>query len=136
MNCTRTFERPADRVTLILALSGEYDFSTAEALGGEFMLLLEEPGAIVVDLRDVQYIDSQSFTQLVHFHNARTTAGFSPLAVIVEGNSLVRRTLEITGLAQIFDVLAAADQPKEAHVRRLRAHGDRLLRILGEGNRD
>ncbi|MGI8461723.1 MAG: STAS domain-containing protein [Solirubrobacterales bacterium] len=92
--------------TVVVALEGEIDLSTApeaerrilDAAGGS-------PARIVIDLREVTFMDSSGVRVLLSAHRDAESNGRS--FAIVKGNSAVDRLLEVTGLAERLELLDA-----------------------------
>jgi anti-anti-sigma factor len=90
-------QRDAVRV----AVRGELDISTSDALRAQLDELWRSGRAeVVVDLREVAFMDSAALCVLVHNHRHATQTGlrFS----IVDGPPVVSRLLELTGLNEVF----------------------------------
>ena len=87
-----------------IALSGELDVSTAPTV--EERLLALEKGesleGVVLDLRDVRFIDSTGLSLLINAHSRAQKAGRS--VTIVPGSGPSRRILETTGLRSRLDI--------------------------------
>jgi anti-sigma B factor antagonist len=96
----------------IVAVSEVVDIATSAELR-KYLADVVEAGArsLVLDLSDVRYLDSTGLTVLVEtFRLIGTQSGGM---VVVCGESLVRRVLEVTGLDRAFavrDTLAEAFQ--------------------------
>ena len=94
--------RPKDDVAVV-ELRGEVDLFTAPQFKDVlFQAIGEEPSRVVVDLAEVTFIDSTAITVVVGGVRAVTAYGGSLELVCPEGH--VRRTFEITGLAQIVPI--------------------------------
>lgn len=74
-----------------LAVHGEIDLSNSDALASELAAALPEQGRLVVDLTDVEYLDSAGLTALF--------AHASRIEVLV--TELLAPTLAISGLSDI-----------------------------------
>jgi anti-sigma B factor antagonist len=114
----RVSVRPAGPHTVV-AVSEVVDIATSAELR-KYLADLIQGGAnsLVLDLSDVRYLDSTGLTVLVE--TFRLLGGQSGTMVVVCGQSLVRRVLEVTGLDRAFavrDTLAEAfevlDGPQE-----------------------
>jgi len=92
----------------VLAVSGEIDISTAPALRDRLVsLALDGPATVVVDLRQVTFLDSTALGVLVSaLKRLRENGG--GLRLVVAGGS-VARVLEITGLAKVFPIFESID---------------------------
>ena len=96
----------------VVAVSEVVDIATSAELR-KYLADVVEAGArsLVLDLSDVRYLDSTGLTVLVE--TFRLIGGQSGAMVVVCGESLVRRVLEVTGLDRAFavrDTLAEAFQ--------------------------
>jgi anti-sigma B factor antagonist len=95
----------ADSPAGVVALSGEQDSYSAPRLENELYALLDEAMAVVVDLTETTFLDSQSLSILLA---ARHQAEQSSLGFTVvlprEPYTQVHRILEITGLIRTFAV--------------------------------
>ena len=88
-----------------LALSGELDLNTGFRLERALRALEEEgPSVIIVDLRELELLDSTGLAKLVAAHR-RASAGGWRLAV-VRGGRIVETVLRTTGLESYLDVVS------------------------------
>lgn len=90
-----------DRERVIVVLGGEFDLATAgrvERWTGE----LQERGftSLVLDLRELTFIDSSGLKLLLRLDAAARADGFS--FAIIDGEGPVRRLLELTCLTDRF----------------------------------
>jgi len=92
-----------------VALAGEIDLSTVEELQERLETALEEdPGLIVLDLRQVSFLDSSGLRVILRL-NKRQEEGGGRL-VLVRGGRRVARVLEVTGTDR---QLEQVDDPSE-----------------------
>jgi anti-sigma B factor antagonist len=86
---------------VVVALQGQVDLATAPQLTQAVANATKQGGdAVVVDLTDVDFLDSAGVRALVESAQAAATAG---VAVTVTGASgWVARVLEITGVAEFL----------------------------------
>jgi anti-anti-sigma factor len=102
-------DQKSDENALVLTVSGELDLATCpeleEQLGQAFA-----SGAklVIVDLRELEFIDSTGLSVLVKAHQQAQESGAR--FGLVNGGSQVRRLLSLTGLAERLPV---ADAPEE-----------------------
>ncbi len=83
----------------ILAVSGELDLAAAGSLEEELDRVLEAgPPVIVVDLKELDFIDSTGLSVLVRAHQRAQESGLE-LGLVNPGTQ-VERLLSLTGLAQ------------------------------------
>jgi anti-anti-sigma factor len=90
----------------VVALVGEFDLACKDQLHQQFRALQDAKGRrVVVDLSQTRFLDSTTLGVLVRAH-------FDGLQITIRGASgIVRRALEVTGLAAVFD---AAESPLRA----------------------
>jgi len=92
----------------VLSVHGDVDLSSAPLLEEyAFRLLDDEPGSLVVDLTDVQFLASTGMALLVEL--SRRTAGRAGFAVVANGTATAR-PLELLGLCEMFTVRASLDE--------------------------
>jgi anti-sigma B factor antagonist len=91
-------------VPIVLHAAGELDLETVGAFRVMVTNAVNSASAprIIVDLRDVTFIDSTALGVLVHAHN-RLTAQRRRLTIRTQ-HPLVRRLFEITGLTTMLDI--------------------------------
>ena len=100
---------PAEGV-VCLALSGELDLNTGFRLERALRAVEEErPQVIVVDLRDLDLLDSTGLAKLVAGHRRAADGGWR--LAIVRGGRLVETVLKATRLDGYLDVVS---DPAEA----------------------
>ena len=100
-------ERDGDVVRV--ALAGELDMSTAPSVEKRLIELEEggeAAGDVVLDLRDVRFIDSTGLSLLINAHSRAEKAGRR--VSIVPGTGPSRRILETTGLRARLDIVEDA----------------------------
>ena len=90
----------------MLRLFGELDVASSAALEDE-LSRVGSP-AVILDLRELEFIDSTALGILVKTHQRMREAG-EQLAVI-EGDGQVKRLLELTGLDQQLTIVASAEE--------------------------
>jgi anti-sigma B factor antagonist len=100
--------RNADHATVI-SVSGELDLASSPALEEE-LERVSESGAdvVVVDLRELEFMDSTGLSVLVRAHQAAQEHGRR--LGLVNGSQQVQRLLALTGVAER---LTLADTPEE-----------------------
>ena len=98
---TITASRALGRV--VLTLRGELDVATAPALG-EALRDLNERGDVdvVIDLAQLQFIDSRGLGVLLHGH--RTLKERGGTLTLSDPRPHVRKVLEITAMTQVFTI--------------------------------
>ncbi len=80
------------------ALAGEIDAHTAPRLVEAF----EGDGDLVLDLSEIEFVDSSGLRVLIDLHQARAAAGAS--FVIRRPSSAVQRLLEVSGVGEYLTV--------------------------------
>jgi anti-anti-sigma factor len=91
-----------------LKLSGELDLS----VGSEFQKALDaiaadRPTRVVVDLREVTFIDSSGLRMLLQANSRAHNEGWE-ISFLPKERSQVRRALEVTGLHRVFPMADGA----------------------------
>ena len=87
------------------ALSGEIDLSTVEDVEGGLRSAIDDgAGAIVLDLREVSFLDSSGLRLLLRLHKDLGEAGRR--LVLVQGPRRVARVFELTGAEDQFEIVA------------------------------
>jgi anti-anti-sigma factor len=106
----RLFEVRTDRRdgAVIVVASGEIDLSSSP----ELRAALRDPSAhgdtVVLDLRDVTFMDSSGLGVIVGQHKRAREEGFR-FAVAVDGAENVERILELSGLVSLLEILDGGD---------------------------
>lgn len=91
----------------MLALSGELDLASGPALEQE-LEKVSSSESVIVDLRDLEFIDSTGLSVLVKAHQRAQETGRE--FGLVKGSAQVQRLLDLTGLA---DRITVVDAPEE-----------------------
>jgi anti-anti-sigma factor len=101
-----------DGELIFATLTGEIDPSNARALGRELTEAVPNDAmAVVLDLADVQYLDS-SGVQLIFELAERLTGRQQRLAIAVPEGSPARRVLEIVALDETAPVARTRDEAR------------------------
>ena len=104
----RVETRRHDRVA-VLAVTGELDLASSPALEGELERVSQsDAGVVIVDLRELEFLDSTGLSVLVKANRRAVEAG--QRFALVRGGPQVQRLLELTGVA---DRLTVVDTPEE-----------------------
>jgi anti-anti-sigma factor len=99
--------RPVGIVTLV----GEHDAYSAGRIENELAVLLESGHAIVIDLHDATFIDSQTLSVLLAARHQAEVAGLGFVLVLPpDEHTQVHRILDMTGLAAAFPIEPALEQ--------------------------
>lgn len=93
----------------IVDVSGELDLSTSSALEEELGRAAESDAEmLVVDLHDLEFMDSTGLSTLVKSQQA--AQGFGKRFVLVRGPQQVQRLLTLTGVADRIEVVDSVDE--------------------------
>ncbi|HEU5156561.1 MAG TPA: STAS domain-containing protein [Streptosporangiaceae bacterium] len=99
----------------VVRLKGELDIATVDYLRDDLRKARHSYGEhVVLDLTELDFMDSQGLSVIVACQKAATAAGGS--LALVAPRPIVRRTLEITGLSarlQVFDTVEEAIAPRQ-----------------------
>ena len=105
----RVETRKHDRATVVLIASGELDLASSPALDEELRRIGEsDVEFVIVDLRELEFIDSSGLTVLVKASQRAAEAG--KRFALVQGGQQGERLLSLTGVA---DHLTVVDTPEE-----------------------
>lgn len=96
------FEEKTGDGGVVLSVAGEVDLAVVDELVATVRSCLERADDVLLDLRDVSFIDSSGLGALVLARNEAAAAGRS-LALVHVPASLTR-LLQLTGLQDSFDV--------------------------------
>jgi anti-sigma B factor antagonist len=100
--------RTEDRAS-VLAISGELDLSSTPELEGHLAeAFRSDAKVVIVDLRQLEFIDSTGLSVLVKADQQAQAAGCE--FGIVNGGAQVRRLLSLTG---VTERLRVAEEPEE-----------------------
>jgi anti-anti-sigma factor len=100
--------RTEDRAS-VFAISGELDLASAPELESHIAQAFQSGAKmVIVDLRELEFIDSTGLSVLVKAHQQAQEAGCE--LGIVNGGAQVRRLLSLTG---VTERLRVADAPEE-----------------------
>jgi anti-sigma B factor antagonist len=93
----------------ILAVHGEVDLATVDALRAKLSTALEHADKVVLDLREVTFMDTQGLAAVIEAQHKAAERGTR--LVIVRAPERVHRLFEMIGLA---DRLTVVDDPAAA----------------------
>lgn len=88
---------------LVVAARGELDLATAPQLEEVLLPALKDGGAVVLDLRALEFMDSTGVRVIVASHVAAGESGGSLVLVRTDPEGPVGRVLEISGLDGILE---------------------------------
>lgn len=90
-----------------IAVAGEIDASTVNALAQVLMPFPQGASEFEVDMSAVEFIDSSGLRVLIQAHQHAEANG--QRLVIANPSSIVSRLFEVSGLTELFNLSAAAD---------------------------
>jgi len=105
-----TFNIRAERLDGVVRLhtAGDLDIAVAHVLDAALAFVETlEPATIVLDFKDLQFIDSSGLHALVRAHERANQAG--RMLVVLNGGDGVRRVFELTGLNHMFEPAIVPD---------------------------
>lgn len=93
----------------MLLLNGELDMATAPRLEREIAAARSgEPGAIVLDLRGLDFIDSTGLRTLITEHERSSLTGRK--FALIQGSKQVDRLMSITRVAEHLQIVSSAEE--------------------------
>ena len=98
-----------EETTQLVAVRGEVDLATVDALRGELTSALGRSGKVVLDLREVSFMDTQGLAAVIEAEQVSAASG-TPF-VIVRAPETVHRLFDMIGLS---DRLTVVDDPAAA----------------------
>jgi anti-anti-sigma factor len=102
--CSLTSERQGD--SLLVRIQGEFDLACDDRFKEEMGRLVDQKTArLVLDLRELSFIDSTGLRALVRLDSTAKSDGFD-FTVLYDPSGPIRRVLEVAGME---DVLPLAD---------------------------
>jgi anti-sigma B factor antagonist len=93
-----------DALDLVI-VRGELDLATAPELEDALLPLLREGGSVLLDLRELEFMDSTGVRVIVAAHLAGQEHGGRLSLARTEAGSAVARVLEISGLDTVLDIV-------------------------------
>ena len=97
-----------DHGSSVISLRGELDLASSGALEEELVrVLASDAEQIVVDLRELDFMDSMGLGVLIKAHQGAQEAG--KRLSLVRGGQQVQRLLELTGVAEQLNFVPAPD---------------------------
>lgn len=92
---------------VLVAVRGELDLAVADDLEGILLPLVREGRHAILDLRDLEFMDSTGVRVLVSAHLAAQERGGRFSIVRTSEGTPVRRVLEISGLDGVLELIDA-----------------------------
>jgi anti-anti-sigma factor len=105
------FER--SEAVVIARVQGEIDMSNAEHLGTAFNEVPPEAHALILDLRDVGYLDSAGLRMIYKLRNRLDHRG-QQLRLVVAPRAGISEALRIAGVAQAIGSFETVDAALES----------------------
>ena len=100
---------------VVVVVIGEHDVYTAPSLRERIQSVVQEKGPFVVDLTPATFVDSSILRVLLEARRQAEESGLGFAVVLGNGEGPgVRRILEVTGLIEVFPVLATREEALEA----------------------
>jgi anti-anti-sigma factor len=90
---------------VLIAARGELDLATAPQLEDAVLPPVREGRHAVVDLRELEFMDSSGVRVIVAAHHAAQEHGGRLSLVRLEGGTPIQRVLEISGLDTMLDIV-------------------------------
>ncbi len=88
----------------LVRVNGDVDMDTAPRLDEALASVEQGERTVVIDLTDVEFLDSSGLTVLVeNWQRLRGTTGGAEVRLVVKG-SAVSKVLDAAGLAQLFTI--------------------------------
>jgi anti-sigma B factor antagonist len=98
--------------TAVIELHGELDIAVAAQLLAEFhRLLASDPPVVVVDLRDLSFMDARGLRTLIAMRTTCEQQGRR--LMLIRGQRRVHRMLVLCNLVEMFEFVDAAGRPRE-----------------------
>ena len=113
MDGARIEDEAWDASGQLLAVNGELDLTTVQDLRRRFELAFAAGAPrIVVDLSGVTHLDSTGLAELISAH--QRTMELQGRLILVVTSMPIRRTLEIRGVANLFNIVDSRDHARDA----------------------
>ncbi len=93
---------------LVMAFSGEHDFTSRSQLRAALAPLCEVP-TVVLDFSNVSYVDSSVIDELARLHKARSARGLDRLTLVINNKGPIRKLFDVLDFKQIFRVVENLD---------------------------
>ena len=99
---------------MVVVVIGEHDVYTAPSLRERIQSVVQEKGPFVVDLTPATFVDSSILRVLLEARRQAEESGLGFAVALGNGEGPgVRRILEVTGLIEVFPVLATREEALE-----------------------
>jgi anti-anti-sigma factor len=106
------FEAVVERegATTVIALYGEMDLASEERFLAA--LAAARNGPLVIDLREVAFIDSSGVRLILEQRERQRSNGGAPLSVVLGDEGPARRVFDLLELTEAFDDRSPRDAPQ------------------------
>lgn len=94
----------------VLRLEGEIDLNTAPILEDGLTAALQRGEHVIVDMKDVRYIDASIYQVLARVHERRRTP--HQRLVLVELSPSIQETVRILGLQRVVEIATSVEAAK------------------------
>jgi anti-sigma B factor antagonist len=96
---------------VVVVVTGEHDVYTAPSLRDQIQSVIEERAPFVIDLTPATFVDSSILRVLLEARRQAEESGLGFAVALGNGEGPgVRRILEVTGLMNVFPVLANREE--------------------------
>jgi anti-sigma B factor antagonist len=96
---------------VVVVVTGEHDVYTAPSLRDQIQSVIEEKAPFVIDLTPATFVDSSILRVLLEARRQAEESGLGFAVALGNGEGPgVRRILEVTGLMNVFPVLANREE--------------------------
>jgi anti-sigma B factor antagonist len=93
----------------VIAVSGELDLASSAALEDELSRVIQSSvDLVIVDLRELEFMDSTGLSTLVKAHQRADEAG--QRLALIRGPQQVQRLLSLTGVAERLELADSAEE--------------------------
>ena len=89
--------------SLLVRLSGEIDLSNAHEVQHELERAVQESPRVVIDLADVQYLDSQGLRLIKQLHDSVKSNG-GELQLIAPPDTFARQAFELARMGDLIEI--------------------------------
>ena len=94
----------------VLRLAGEINLNTVPILEDSLTAALQRGGHVIVDMKDVRYIDASLYQMLLRLRERRPTL---PQRLVLVGlTPPIQQTVRILGLQRVADITATVESAK------------------------
>jgi anti-anti-sigma factor len=117
---------------IVIRPAGDIDYSSLEPLRDSFMdARMAGVREIVVDLADVDFLDSQGLAVILYAHRRQRSSGGR--LVLRNLNDMARRLLHVTNLTAVLEVEGGVGEPPAASASTLSASSTRRHAVAHRG---